>query len=52
MELALQTLFVAIVPGIFLYHIMTINQNKASVKKLNVHTHAADGSIQGIRGWY
>ena len=22
------------------------------VKKLKVHTHAADGSINGIRGWY
>ena len=25
---------------------------KQDVKKLNTHTHAADGSIQGIRGWY
>ena len=52
MELALQTLFFGAGFMLLSYHIMTINENKTSVKKLNVHTHAADGSIQGIRGWY
>ena len=30
----------------------TASTTWADVDALNVHTHAADGSINGIRGWY
>lgn len=46
----------------YLLHVLTVlalaglwsiaNQNNSDVKKLNDHTHAADGSVQGIGGWY
>jgi hypothetical protein len=52
MGLALQTLFVGAVCAMISAHIMLIHENKRGVKKLNVHTHAADGSVNGISGWY
>jgi len=30
----------------------SIRQNNKQDKKFKSHTHAADGSINGIRGWY
>jgi hypothetical protein len=48
MGLVSETLFV----GILMYHVFSIHENKRGVKELKVHTHAADGSIKGIRGWY
>ena len=29
-----------------------ISENAKSINRLNSHNHAADGSINGIRGWY
>ena len=52
MGLVLQGLLLSAFTGLIMYHILTIDDNKRDVKKLKVHTHAADGSINGIRGWY
>ena len=41
--------------GLGLYLVLTdldTQRVKQDVKKLNTHTHDADGSINGIRGWY
>ena len=52
MGIVLETIFFGAVSGMLVYHIMGIHENKRSVEELKVHTHAADGSINGIRGWY
>lgn len=41
-----------LVLGLALALTLTDLDTIADVKKLNTHTHAADGSIKGIRGWY
>ena len=30
----------------------SVKENREDILDLNTHTHAADGSINGIRGWY
>ena len=52
MGLVSEALFVGAFCGILVYHVMTIHENKRGVKEFKSHTHAADGSIDGIRGWY
>ena len=32
--------------------LLTTNANREDIIDLKTHTHAADGSINGIRGWY
>jgi len=52
MGLVVEALIMGACFGVIVYHILTIHDNKRGVKELKVHTHAADGSVNGIRGWY
>ena len=40
------------VTGIGVLYMVVDSLSKDSVGKVPQHTHAADGSINGIRGWY
>jgi|SaaInlV_100m_DNA_2_1039680.scaffolds.fasta_scaffold24066_4 hypothetical protein len=33
-------------------NVISGKDNREDINKLQNHTHAADGSINGIRGWY
>jgi len=41
-----------VVTGIGVLYMVVDSLSKDSVGKVPQHTHASDGSINGIRGWY
>lgn len=40
------------IAGIGVLYMVVDSMSKGSANKVPQHTHAADGSINGIRGWY
>jgi len=52
MESGWQTFFLGYTLFMLYMQNHVVRDNKSRVEKLDVHTHAADGSINGISGWY